>query len=176
VRAELCLIASAALAAACAPVTPAVRSRALSSEPTTGTRIVREVLREAPPSAPGSGTLKPAIVTAKRGIVPNVDDLDPRSPFDSTPVAFTVAGQHFTNGERVIVYVCLAPDRSVASADIFQSSGDKRFDTAALEWAHRVKLRDLAPNEQVSNCGAVRVEVHPAQEPRVFHGPGDLPT
>ena len=175
-RLELCLIASVAVSAACAPVTPGVRPSGSFQEPSTGTRIVREVVREAPPGPSGSGALNPAIVTAKRGIDPKVDDLDPHSPFDSTPVIFTVAGQHFSNGERVIVNVCLAPDRSVVSADIFESSGDSHFDALALEWAHRVKLRDLAPGEQVSNCGAVRVEVHPAQEPRVFHSPGDLPT
>jgi hypothetical protein len=170
VRLELCLIVSAAAVAACAPVTPGVRSGPSFREPVTGTLISREIVREW--GAPGSNTLSPAVVLAPRD--PNAADLDPLSPFDNSPVTFTVAGQHFTNGERVIVNVCLAPDHaSIASADIFESSGDRRFDALALEWAHRVKLRDLAPGEQVSNCGAVRVEVHPAQEPRVFHSPGD---
>ena len=172
-RIELCLIASAALVAACAPVTPTRHASASLREPATGTRIVREYVREAPLEPVSNSLISPAIVTGRRGRAPNAADIDPLSPFDNSPVTFTVAGQHFADGERVIVNVCLAPDRSIASADIFESSGDSHFDALALEWAHRVKLRDLAPGEQVDNCGAVRVEVHPAQEPRVFHSPGN---
>ncbi len=84
-----------------------------------------------------------------------------------------MAGQHFTNGERVIVTVCLAPDRSITSADIFESSGDSRFDQLAVMWARRIRLREAAQGEQTANCGAVRVEVRPAQEPKMFHAPAD---
>jgi outer membrane biosynthesis protein TonB len=95
------------------------------------------------------------------------------SPFDDGPVIFTVAGEHFTRGERVIVTVCLAPDHTIARAYIFESSGDSKFDAQALQWAQRVGLRAAAKGEQLATCGAVRVEVRPAQEPRVFHAPGD---
>jgi len=98
---------------------------------------------------------------------------EPLSPFDDAPLTFTVAGQHFTRGERVIVTVCLAPDHSIASADIFESSGDSKFDQLAVMWARRVRLRAVAQGEQIATCGAVRVEVRPAQEPRVFRPPED---
>lgn len=98
---------------------------------------------------------------------------EPLSPFDDSPVIFTIAGQHFTRGERVIVTVCLGPNHSIASADIFESSGDSKFDQLALMWARRIRLREAAQGEQTASCGAVRVEVRPAQEPRMFHAPAD---
>ncbi len=95
------------------------------------------------------------------------------SPFDDAPVIFTVAGQHFTRGERVIVTVCLGPNHSIVSADIFESSGDSKFDQLAVMWARRIRLREAAQGELIASCGAVRVEVRPAQEPRMFHAPAD---
>lgn len=98
----------------------------------------------------------------------------PLSPFDDSPVIFTVAGLHFTRGERVIVTVCLGPNHSIASADIFESSGDSKFDQLAVSWARRIRLREAAQGAQpVASCGAVRVEVRPAQEPRMFNVPAD---
>jgi hypothetical protein len=95
------------------------------------------------------------------------------SPFDDSPVIFTVAGQHFTSGERVIVTVCLGPNHAITSADIFESSGDSKFDQLAVMWARRIRLREVAQGEQIASCGAVRVEVRPSQEPRMFHSPAD---
>jgi outer membrane biosynthesis protein TonB len=98
---------------------------------------------------------------------------EPLSPFDDAPVIFTVAGQHFSRGERTIVTVCLGPNHSIASADIFESSGDSKFDQLAVMWARRIRLRDASEGQQVASCGAVRVEVRPSQEPRMFHAPAD---
>jgi hypothetical protein len=98
---------------------------------------------------------------------------EPLSPFDDAPVIFTIAGQHFTRGERVIVTVCLGPNHSIASADIFESSGDSKFDQLAIMWARRIRLREAAQGEQIASCGAVRVEVRPSQEPKMFHAPPD---
>jgi hypothetical protein len=98
---------------------------------------------------------------------------EPLSPFDDSPVIIAVAGQHFSSGERVIVTVCLGADHSIVSSDIFESSGDTKFDQLAVMWARRIRLREATPGDQIASCGSVRVEVRPAQEPRVFHPPGD---
>jgi outer membrane biosynthesis protein TonB len=119
-----------------------------------------------------AGTSQSA-ASSGQGSAPPPAPPEPLSPFDDSPVIFTIAGQHFSRGERVIVTVCLGPDHSITSADIFESSGDSKFDQLAVMWARRIKLREAAQGEQVANCGAVRVEVRPAQEPRVFHAPYD---
>jgi hypothetical protein len=93
-------------------------------------------------------------------------------PFDDAPVSFVVAAPHFTPGEVTIVRVCLASDRSIASADVMASSGDRRFDDLALTWARQVRLRS-APGDGVrlQSCGEVRVEIRIPAEPRVISGP-----
>lgn len=123
--------------------------------------------------AAGAKAAAAAGVGAPAANAANAPPPGPLSPFDDGPVIFTVAGEHFTRGERVIVTVCLAPDHTVARAYIFESSGDSKFDAQALQWAQRIGLRPAAKGEQLATCGAVRVEVRPAQEPRVFHAPGD---
>src|SRR5665213_1209428 len=84
----------------------------------------------------------------------------PVSPFEDSPVSFLVASPRFTRGELVIVRVCVGPDRSISSADILESSGDRRFDALAVGWARQVRLRS-APTADVpvAPCGQVRVEV-----------------
>jgi outer membrane biosynthesis protein TonB len=124
---------------------------------------------------PAAGSVGPA-AGGKAAPAANAANAPPPellSPFDDGPVIFTVAGEHFTRGERVIVTVCLASDHTIASAYIFESSGDSKFDAQALQWARRIGLRNAVKGEQIATCGAVRVEVRPAQEPRVFHAPGD---
>jgi hypothetical protein len=92
-------------------------------------------------------------------------------PFDDSPVSFVVAGPRFTPGEVTIVKVCIAPDRSILSADVLASSGDRRFDDMALAWARQVRLR-AAPldGSRVEPCGEVRVEIRAPSEPRVISG------
>lgn len=99
--------------------------------------------------------------------------LPPISPFDETPIVFSVSGQRFARGEHVVVTVCLAPDRSIASAQVLESSGDSKFDALAVTWARRVRLRAAARGELLATCGAVHVEVHPSQEPPVLRAPVD---
>lgn len=99
----------------------------------------------------------------------------PAPLFDAAPVSFVVAGPRFTPGEVTIVRVCIAPDRSVISADIIESSGDKRFDDHALVWARQVRVRaaagDGSPDgEPLASCGEVRVEIRVPTEPRVVSG------
>jgi hypothetical protein len=173
VRARVWMIAVAVAATGCAQVAPLQRSQTLASaraqaiEPS----FSQGVAGGSPPTATGA----PQNAKTGQSNAPPVPPVppEPLSPFDDSPVIFTIAGQHFTRGERVIVTVCLGPNRSIASADIFESSGDSKFDQLALMWARRIRLREAAQGEQIASCGAVRVEVRPAQEPKMFHAPGD---
>jgi TonB family protein len=73
---------------------------------------------------------------------------------------------HFSRGEQVVVRVCLHADRSIASSDILVSSGDRRFDELALDWARRVQLRSApAAGRTMARCGPVRVELHDTGQP-----------
>src|SRR6202140_4919413 len=67
-------------------------------------------------------------------------------PFDEAPVSFVVAGPRFTPGEVTIVKVCIAADRSILSAAVMASSGDRRFDALAVNWARQVRVR-AAPRD-----------------------------
>src|ERR1700680_3607578 len=77
-------------------------------------------------------------------------------PFDDAPVSFVVAGPRFTPGEVTIVKVCVARDRTILSADVMASSGDRRFDVMAVTWARQVRVRS-APSDgsPVQACGEV---------------------
>ena len=150
-RAGLCLIAVAVTLTGCAPLTPMHRSATPADK--SASTISQAGQGSAPPAPPPPP--------------------EPLSPFDDSPVIIAVPGQHFSSGERVIVTVCLGADHSIVSADIFESSGDSKFDQLAVMWARRIRLRDAAPGNLIASCGPVRVEVRPAQEPRVFHPPGD---
>jgi hypothetical protein len=92
-------------------------------------------------------------------------------PFDEAPVSFVVAGPRFTPGEVTIVKVCIAPDRTILSANVMASSGDRRFDDLAVNWARQVRVR-AAPldGSPIQACGEVRVEIRAPSEPRVISG------
>lgn len=95
----------------------------------------------------------------------------PSTPFTDDPVSFVVSTPRFTPGEVTIVQICVAPDRSILSADVMESSGDARFDRMALIWARQIKLRS-APTDgsALLPCGQVRVEIRLPSEPRVLSG------
>jgi Gram-negative bacterial TonB protein C-terminal len=96
----------------------------------------------------------------------------PVEPFADDPVSFIVPARGFPPGEVSIVRLCVAPDRSIASADVIESSGNARFDEMALEWARRIKLRSLPTDgAPVHPCEEVRVEIRTPSEPRVISGP-----
>jgi hypothetical protein len=92
-------------------------------------------------------------------------------PFDDAPVSFVIAGPRFTPGEVTIVKVCVARDRTILSADVMASSGDRRFDDMAVTWARQVRVRS-APSDgsPEQTCGEVRVEIRTPTEPRVMSG------
>ena len=94
----------------------------------------------------------------------------PINPFDDDPVSFLVV-RRFTPGEVAIVRVCIAPDRTITSANLVESSGDARFDSMALGWAQSVRLRTAPSNGgTMAPCGEVRVEIRAPSEPKVFSG------
>jgi hypothetical protein len=96
----------------------------------------------------------------------------PQAPFDDAPISFVVAAPRFTPGEVAIVRVCVAADRTILSAAVMASSGDRRFDDLALTWARQVRLRSPpGDGSPVQPCGEVRVEIRTPSEPRVISGP-----
>lgn len=94
----------------------------------------------------------------------------PVAPFADDPVSFVVS-RRFPPGEVAIIKVCVSPDRTIASTNVIESSGDARFDEMAQVWARQVKLRS-APTDgaPVQPCGQVRVEIRLPSEPRVTSG------
>lgn len=131
----------------------------------------------APPHAADSGWTRQLQVFANRQGSPTkvvAAPKPPLSPFADAPVSFLIRGQ-FTRGELVIVRVCVAADHSIASAQVIESSGDSHFDELATQWAQRVRLRSLPTDgSAMARCGAVRVELRDAPEPRVIHGAENL--
>jgi outer membrane biosynthesis protein TonB len=174
VRSGLWLIAVAVAVAGCAPVTPLHRSATAAGARTgVGAGVQPLPTGQLPTRGAPLGVSTQTSASANSQSGQGNAPPEPLSPFDDSPVIIAVAGQHFSSGERVIVTVCLGADHSIKSADIFESSGDSKFDQLAVMWARRIRLREATPGDQIASCGSVRVEVRPAQEPRVFHPPGD---
>jgi len=145
-------------AAGCAPL-PAPRSP-IAREPIVLTPVA--ILPAAPAGSGSAGT----------GATPPPPE--PLSPFSDAPVSFLIHGQ-FSRGELVIVRVCVRADHSIASSQVIESSGDPHFDELAVDWARRVRLRaHPADGLPTAPCGAVRVELHSAPEPKVIPGPENL--
>jgi hypothetical protein len=95
----------------------------------------------------------------------------PVAPFDDEPVSL-LTSRRFIPGEVAIVRVCVAPDRTIASTSLVESSGDARFDSMALDWAQSVRLRSVPKNAMpTAPCGEVRVEIRAPSEPKMLSGP-----
>jgi hypothetical protein len=96
----------------------------------------------------------------------------PIAPFDENPVSFIVGGPRFSPGEVTIVKVCIGADRTIVSADVIESSGDRRFDDMAVMWARQVKVRTASEAGSVlARCGEVRVEIRKPSDPTLGSGP-----
>jgi hypothetical protein len=96
----------------------------------------------------------------------------PVEPFSDDPVSLLVATRHFAPGAVTIVQVCVAPDHTISSTAVLESSGDVRFDNMALSWARMIRLRSVPPEgAPVAPCGQVRVELAKPSLPRVLAGP-----
>jgi TonB family protein len=95
----------------------------------------------------------------------------PANPFEDSSSSFLVNGTRFPPGETAIVKVCVTPEGTIASADVVDSSGDKRFDDFAVTWARQVQLRNLPQGTQTDTvCGPVRVEIKVAPLPEGLPG------
>jgi TonB family protein len=113
-------------------------------------------------------------VPARAPVAATVEPAAP-DPFDDTPASFVIAGARFAPGEKALVKVCVSPDGSIASTEVIVSSGDKRFDDLALDWARQVKLRDTPQRDAARElCGAVRVEIKSAPSHRALSGVDNL--
>jgi len=113
-----------------------------------------------------SGLPRAAPPVAARAPIPA-----PPNPFDDASASFLVNGARFPPGETAIVKVCVTPAGAIASADVVGSSGDKRFDDLAVNWARQVQLRSLPQGAQTYTvCGPVRVEIRAAPLPEGLPG------
>lgn len=164
----LCLLLLALCACSELPRPPAPRSAAVvqpASQPHrnwTGNALVLRADAQAPAQTFAlAGNPSPASAAPSAPPPPP----PPLSPFADASVSIFVHG-NFARGEQVVVRVCLHPDHSIASSDILESSGDRRFDALALDWARRVQLRTAPPpGRAIARCGPVRVELHDTGRP-----------
>ena len=86
-----------------------------------------------------------------------------------SPAVFSVRGQRFTPGEAAVVKVCVHANGVIASTAIVQSSGEKRFDESAVQWATHAGYRPMRiGGAPIYSCDEVRVEMHQISSP----GPG----
>jgi TonB family protein len=92
-------------------------------------------------------------------------------PLEVTTTYIAARVPRSARGEVAIVEVCVAPDGAIAATRIAQSSTDKIFDAAALEFARQARYRPQLENGRpVYACEQVRVEVNPNPGPRVGAG------
>jgi TonB family protein len=74
-------------------------------------------------------------------------------------------------GEYAIVEVCIAPNGAIDRTRVTQSSTDKAFDAAAVDWARLAHYRPQLENGRpVYGCQEVRVEIN--RHPGPLNGGG----
>jgi TonB family protein len=89
-----------------------------------------------------------------------------RVPMEVAPTAFSIRGPHFTPGEAAVVKVCVRANGVIASTAIVQSSGEKRFDDSAVQWALHAGYRPMrVGGAPAYSCDEVRVEMHQVTSP-----------
>jgi TonB family protein len=82
-------------------------------------------------------------------------------PVEVTTTYITAHAHRFTRGEYAIVEVCIAPNGAIDRARVTQSSTDKAFDAAAVDWARLAHYRPQLENGRpVYGCQEVRVEIN----------------
>jgi TonB family protein len=88
-----------------------------------------------------------------------------------TPTAFSIRGPRFTPGEVAVVKVCVHANGAIASTAIVQSSGEKRFDDSAVQWAQHAGYRPMrVGGTPIYSCDEVRVEMHQITSPSAGMG------
>ena len=89
-------------------------------------------------------------------------------PLEVTTTYIAARVPRSARGEVAIVEVCVAPDGAITATRIAQSSTDKLFDAAALDFARQARYRPQLENGRpVYACEQVRVEVNPNPGPRL---------
>ena len=152
------------LASLCLPLVTVLTECSLPSRP-VGTASSAALL---PPPASASPSSTPPAQSPTPTAPP-----PPLSPFADSAVSFLIRG-HFVRGEQVVVRICLHADHSIASSVIVESSGDRRFDEMALDWARRMQLRtEATPGHTIARCGSVRVELRDTAAPGMGRSVGE---
>ncbi len=92
-------------------------------------------------------------------------------PLEVTTTYIAARVPRSARGEVAIIEVCVTPDGEIAATRIAQSSTDKIFDAAALDFARQARYRPQLENGRpVYACEQVRVEVNPNPSPRLGGG------
>lgn len=92
-------------------------------------------------------------------------------PVEVTTTYIAARVPRSARGEFAIVEVCIAADGAIADSRIAQSSMDRAFDAAAVNWARQARYRPRLENGRpVYACEQVRVEVNPNPNPQIAHG------
>jgi TonB family protein len=87
-------------------------------------------------------------------------------PMQISPAVFSIRGPRFTPGEAAVVRVCVGANGVIASTAIVQSSGEKRFDDSAVQWALHAGYRPMrVSGAPMYSCDEVRVEMHQITSP-----------
>lgn len=82
-------------------------------------------------------------------------------PLEISDASFTTRGPAFGSGLFTTIQLCVGPDGRIVSANVVQSSGEKRFDDFVLTFARQVHVQPRRENgKAVLSCDTVRVEVN----------------
>lgn len=83
-------------------------------------------------------------------------------PLEVTTTYIAAHAPRFARGEYAIVEICVNPDGAIDATRVTQSSADRAFDAAAMDWARQARYRPRLENGRpVYGCQEVRVEINP---------------
>ena len=83
-------------------------------------------------------------------------------PVQVTTTYIAAHAPRFARGEYAIVEICVNPDGAIDATRVTQSSADRAFDAAAMDWARQARYRPRLENGRpVYGCQEVRVEINP---------------
>jgi TonB family protein len=83
-------------------------------------------------------------------------------PVQVTTTYIAAHAPRFARGEFAIVEICVSPDGAIDATRVTQSSADRAFDAAAMDWARQARYRPRFENGRpVYGCQEVRVEINP---------------
>jgi TonB family protein len=95
---------------------------------------------------------------SNQGAVPAMDV----QPVEVTTTYIAAHAARFARGEYAIVEICVNPDGAIGATRVTQTSADRAFDAAAMDWARQARYRPRIENGRpVYGCQEVRVEINP---------------